>query len=78
MRPRLEYKTLSTKFTFKDVPSELVGTAWDPVMADGSPVQTASVDFAMPSDAEIRKRAKAIELAKRLSRPIQIKTFPVK
>jgi HK97 family phage prohead protease len=59
-----------------DCPPELVGTAWDPVMADGSPVQTkGAADFVLPSDAEIRKRAKALELAEKRSRPIQIASF---
>jgi hypothetical protein len=44
---------------------------------DGQPAQTRGADFVMPSDAEIRKRAKALELAEKRSRPIQIKTFPV-
>jgi hypothetical protein len=75
MKPRLEYKSFPTKFILHDdVPPDLVGTAWDPVMADGSPVQT-SADFVIPSDAEIRKRVKAIELAEKRSQPIRIVTF---
>jgi hypothetical protein len=51
-----------------------VVAASDPVMTDGSPVQT---DFVMPSDAEIRKRAKALELVEKRSRPIRIVSFEV-
>jgi hypothetical protein len=39
------------------------------------PVQTKGADFVLPSDAEIRKRAKALELAEKRSRPIQIASF---
>jgi hypothetical protein len=61
MTPKLQYKTVATRF----------------LSMDGQPVQTKGADFVMPSDAEIRKRAKALELAAKRSQPIGIVSFEV-
>jgi hypothetical protein len=61
MKPRLEFKSLPIAFLSVD------GRRVTP------PEPTA--ESVAPSDAEIRKRAKALELAKKNGRPIRVVSF---